>query len=591
MATTDSALRTFAYAALRRLAEAELPAPALPDLAGHPLSVVAARARLTPQETALLALLVVAEQDEAAQQAIVDHTGDRDRHRIELGMLPALLDAAPTVAGPDSGLVRAALVEAVPRGAFARTTLVVPPRLLWAMWGDTTQDPALGVGAELLTADLDDAGECDAVLVVGADRVRRRQAAAAVLTAPRLLAGVAPDHPAAWAALVREATLSDTAVLLEVDGALDTLGRVWVERARHLSWALSSSVRLPLDTLPRRTWTEVEASEHAPDAAEWAFVLGADVERRHHLSAAQLDTMAQAMLVTGRDPVAAYRRLADARLDKLATHIPPRAGWEDLVLSPSRKGTLRDLVNRYQQAERVYDEWGFPASPSRGVVALFAGPSGTGKTLSAEVVAGELGLDLYRLDLSSVVSKYIGETEKNLDELFDAAAIGNTVLFFDEADSLFGKRTDVSDSHDRYANVETSYLLQRLERYEGVVVLCTNYEKNIDQAFLRRVHVRLEFAMPTEAERAELWRRNLKASAPLADDIDLDLLVREFDLSGAGIRNAVIDAAFLAAAGGTSIGMEHLVRGVARELHKLGRMVNESQFGRWYDAALATTAP
>jgi SpoVK/Ycf46/Vps4 family AAA+-type ATPase len=589
METTDGRLRSFAYAALRRLADPELPAPGPLELAGHPLELVAARAALTPEETELLALLVVAEQDDGAQRALVEHTGDRDRHRVEVGMLAAILDGSPTLVGPDSGPVRAGLVEVVPRGAFGRAVLVVPPRLLWALWGETSQDPALGVGAELLTADIEETGEHDAVLVVGADRVRRRQAAAAALTAPRLLACAAPDTAAAWAALVREATLSDTAVLLEVDGALDAAGRAWVARARHLRWALSAPVRLPLDTLPRRDWVEVEAGDHAPDAAEWAFVLGADVKRTHHLTAAQLDTMGQAMAVTGRDPAAAYRRLTDARLDKLATHVTPRAGWDDLVLSPARKGKLRDLVDRYQQSGRVYDEWGFAASPSRGVVSLFAGPSGTGKTLSAEVVAGELGLDLYRLDLSSVVSKYIGETEKNLDELFDAAAIGNTVLFFDEADSLFGKRTDVQDSHDRYANVETSYLLQRLERYDGVVVLCTNYERNIDQAFLRRVHVRVEFAMPTEAERAELWRRNLKASAPLADDIDLDLLVREFDMSGAGIRNAVIDGAFLAAAAGTPIGMEHLARGVARELQKLGRMVNEAQFGRWYDAAVATT--
>ena len=175
------------------------------------------------------------------------------------------------------------------------------------------------------------------------------------------------------------------------------------------------------------------------------------------------------------------------------------------MLSPERLTLLQSIVERYRHAGEVYDDWGFSPNPSRGLVALFAGPSGTGKTLAAEIIAGALGLDVFKLDLSSVVSKYIGETEKNLEQIFDAASAGNMVLFFDEADSLFGKRSEVKDARDRYANIEVSYLLQRLEAYDGLVVLATNFEKNVDEAFLRRIHVRVEFALPGVEERKVIW--------------------------------------------------------------------------------------
>ena len=590
-----AAARANAGAALER-ARADLRADLRADRvsgggAEHPapLAMLARRAALTADEAELLALLVGTEQDELVQRLLVSLTQDRERHRVELWMLAHLFDDGPSLVGPGSGLGRAALVEVVPRGAFGRSALRVAPRLLWALWSDPTADPALPAALRLLTATVPDtAPGWDAVLVIGADRVRRRQAAMRALGAARCLVGPPPASEEGWSALVREATISGTAVLVESDAALPEEGRRWIEASRHLRWALSSRRGLGLEELPRRDWREVHAAGGDPSDEEWAFALGPDVERRHHLTADQLDRMRQAMVLTGGDPEAAYRRLTDARLDALAQHTVPRAGWDDLVLSPGRKGRLRDLVERYRRADVVYDEWGFRPGTSRGLVALFSGPSGTGKTMGAEVVAGELGLDMYRLDLSSVVSKYIGETEKNLDELFDAASIGNTVLFFDEADSLFGKRTEVSDAHDRYANVETSYLLQRLERYDGIVVLATNYEKNIDEAFLRRVHVRVDFPMPGEGERAELWRLCLGTRAPTTDDVDLPWLVEQFDLSGAAIRNAVVTAAFLAATAGEPIGMAHLVQGVARELQKVGRMVTRDRFGAWYDVAASS---
>jgi SpoVK/Ycf46/Vps4 family AAA+-type ATPase len=294
----------------------------------------------------------------------------------------------------------------------------------------------------------------------------------------------------------------------------------------------------------------------------------------------QLDQVSRAIASYGGDIDAAVRRLASGRLERLAIRVRPRHGWDDLVLPPERTALLRSIADRYRNSEIVYGEWGFAPAPSRGLVALFSGPSGTGKTLATEVVAGELGLDVFKVNLSTVVSKYIGETEKNLEEMFDAASAGNLLLFFDEADSLVGKRSEVRDARDRYANIEVSYLLQRLENYDGLVIMATNFEKNIDDAFLRRIHVRVAFTIPAEAERLALWRHNLPDGAPTAD-LDLKWLSSTFEVAGGAIRNATVHAAFLAAAQGLAIQMEHLVIGVAGELRKLGRIVNPTEFGEF----------
>jgi SpoVK/Ycf46/Vps4 family AAA+-type ATPase len=219
----------------------------------------------------------------------------------------------------------------------------------------------------------------------------------------------------------------------------------------------------------------------------------------------------------------------------------------------------------------VYDEWGFPGLPSRGTVALLAGPSGTGKTLTAEVVAGDLGLDLFVLDLSSIMSKYIGETEKNLAGLFDAAEAGDAVLFFDEADALFGKRSAVNDAKDRYANVEVAYLLQRLERHDGLVLLATNLPNNIDDAFLRRLHAVLEFAAPGPDERRAIWERAFPPGCP-TKDLELELLAREAELSGGAIATAAVSAAFDAATVGEPVTMPRVLASVAAEYRKVGRL-------------------
>jgi SpoVK/Ycf46/Vps4 family AAA+-type ATPase len=274
------------------------------------------------------------------------------------------------------------------------------------------------------------------------------------------------------------------------------------------------------------------------------------------------------------------RRLASGPFDKLAIRIRPRRTWDDLVLAPDRLQGLKELASRYRHRDVVHGEWGFPAIPASGLVALFSGSSGTGKTLAAEIIAGELGLDLYKLDLSSVVSKYIGETEKNLERVFSAATATNTVLFFDEADSLFGKRSEVNDARDRYANLEVSYLLQRMETYDGLVILATNFQKNIDEAFLRRIHVSIEFPVPAEPERLAIWKHAIPKTAP-QKELDWDFLAKQFELSGGSIKGAALHGAFLAAEAGEPISMEILMLSLKREFQKLGRLRTQNEFKQY----------
>jgi SpoVK/Ycf46/Vps4 family AAA+-type ATPase len=239
----------------------------------------------------------------------------------------------------------------------------------------------------------------------------------------------------------------------------------------------------------------------------------------------------------------------------------------------------------------VYGEWGFDRklAMGKGVIALFAGASGTGKTMAAEILANDLGLDLYRIDLSSVVNKYIGETEKNLERLFSEAQESDAILFFDEADALFGKRSGVSDAHDRYANIETAYLLQRTEEYNGLVMLASNLPKNMDDAFMRRIHFTVNFPAPEEPERLEIWRRSFPVEAPLADDLDLHFLARKLKITGGNIRNIILAAAFLAAEEKERIAMRHLIRAAGYEFQKMGKMLLENDFGPYLELARSSS--
>ncbi|MFE6688657.1 AAA family ATPase [Streptomyces sp. NPDC057743] len=275
--------------------------------------------------------------------------------------------------------------------------------------------------------------------------------------------------------------------------------------------------------------------------------------------------------------------LTEARmgLDALGRRIEPRAGWDDLVLADRQLRILQEVVAHVRQRATVYHDWGFAGAlrSGLGVTALFAGGSGTGKTLAAEVMAKELGLDLFLIDLSQVVSKYIGETEKNLSRVFDAAERGGALLLFDEADALFGKRSEVKDSHDRYANLEVSYLLMRMEAYRGLAVLTTNMKKALDSAFLRRIRFVVDFPFPTERERAEIWRRVLPARAP-TKGIDPALLA-QLTVAGGSIRNIALSGAFLAAEEGDRLQMRHMLAAARTEYLKLERSLTPSEVHGW----------
>ncbi|MFN8377617.1 MAG: ATP-binding protein [Anaerolineae bacterium] len=282
--------------------------------------------------------------------------------------------------------------------------------------------------------------------------------------------------------------------------------------------------------------------------------------------------------LTYADLVAGAQAHSSLRLGKLARKVSPRYDWADLILPPDRVEQLQEICSRIRFVHVVNDSWGFDrrVSAAPGVTALFAGESGTGKTLAAEVIARDLGLLLYKIDLSSVVSKYIGETEKNLSAIFEEAHLSNAVLFFDEADALFGKRSEVKDAHDRYANLEVAYLLQQLETYEGVAILATNLRQNLDEAFTRRLSFLVDFPFPEREYRELLWRAHFPDQAPLARDVNLVHLADRFPLAGGNIRNAAIASAYLAAADGGTITMAHVRHAIRREHQKMGRLLDDT---------------
>jgi AAA+ superfamily predicted ATPase len=319
---------------------------------------------------------------------------------------------------------------------------------------------------------------------------------------------------------------------------------------------------------------------------------GADTESlaaRFRLTSGQITAAADAAAALarerGEDPTpadvfAACRRQSRDRLDAVARRVEPRYTWDDIVLPADARVHLREVAARARNRHRVSDEWGFERrfSLGNGFVVLLTGPSGTGKTMAAEVHANDVGVDLYKIDLSRVVSKYVGETEKNLGEIFDGAAETDAILLFDEADSLFGERSTVRDAHDRYANVEVNYLLQRVEEHDGTVVLTTNLRQNIDDAFERRIHATLEFTLPDAGSRTAIWRRIFPPETPVGE-LDVEFLA-SFETSGGTIKNAALTGAFLAAADETAaaVEMRHVVSGLRRELRKSGTLVDPEAF-------------
>ncbi|MET8974291.1 ATP-binding protein [Streptomyces sp. NPDC004539] len=336
----------------------------------------------------------------------------------------------------------------------------------------------------------------------------------------------------------------------------------------------------------------VEAGGALPDAGALDVVALADAVSAHRLDAGQVrraaDVAVRTAVLAGRpvgpdDLRVAVRAQNGAGLERLARRVEPGVGWDDLVLPPSTYRRLHELALRARHREQVLGRWGMRpgGGRGRGVIALFAGESGTGKTMSAEVVAADLGMDLYVVDLSTVVDKYVGETEKNLERIFTEASAVNAVLLFDEADAIFGKRSEVKDAHDRHANIESAYLLQRMESFDGIAVLTTNLRANLDEAFTRRLDVVADFPVPDAGQRLALWERCLGDRLPRAADLDLPFCADRFELAGGSIRACAVTAAYLAAESGEALTMSQVVTSVAREYRKLGRLVLESEFGRY----------
>ena len=346
----------------------------------------------------------------------------------------------------------------------------------------------------------------------------------------------------------------------------------------------------------RETWqTALAGLAGAPDAGRLAdtFRFGGS-----HIRQAIALSHSLAALRDPSDPTPsmndllnAGRALTNTNLRRFATAIQPRYTWADLVLPEDKRQQLEHVAMRVKHRRTVHYDWGFGDKLSRGkgLNVLFAGQSGVGKTMAAEVLANDMSLMLFQIDLSTVVSKYIGETEKHLAAIFREAEMSQSLLFFDEADSLFGKRTEVKDAHDRYANLEVNYLLQRIEQFEGLVILATNMQGNLDEAFLRRMQEVIDFPFPNEAMRERIWRQHVPLNAPVEDHIDYVFLARQFKLSGGNIKNAVMTAAYLAASQGKKIGMVEMIRSVRMELQKQGKLVMRADFGKYFDAALIAT--
>jgi hypothetical protein len=340
--------------------------------------------------------------------------------------------------------------------------------------------------------------------------------------------------------------------------------------------ALSVDVAKPTATEQRAAWTAAlgEAAGDSPQALANQFNLGqAEIQRiarttlAAHQGRAACEQLWEACLSASRP-----------RLDTLAQRLEPKAAWDDLVLPPAESELLQQIGAQVQQRGTVYETWGFARRMNRGlgISALFAGESGTGKTMAAEVIANALRLSLYRIDLSAVVSKYIGETEKNLRRVFDAAEDGGAILFFDEADALFGKRSEVKDSHDRYANIEINYLLQRMEAYRGLAILATNMKSALDQAFMRRLQFIVKFPFPGPKERKLIWRKVFPPETP-TEGLDYEQLSR-LNLTGGSIHNIALNAAFMAARAGTAVTLPLVLEAARGEFRKLEKPINEAEF-------------
>jgi len=409
-----------------------------------------------------------------------------------------------------------------------------------------------------------------------------------------------PVSPAELDALAvlwqRETLLLDAALLIECGDMPPTPAMLrFVEQLGGVVLlALTETVSMARDHLHFR----VDKPPRQDQVRLWRRALGAHagnlesvldgVVSEFRLSAGDIQRIGCAFLNSrsGPDEVEsalwqACRSVEGRRIDGLAQRIEPAAGWDDLILPPLQKATLRQIATHLRHRATVYERWGFATKGTRGlgISVLFAGESGTGKTMAAEVLANELHLDLYRIDLSAVVSKYIGETEKNLARVFDAAEDSGIILLFDEADALFGKRSEVKDSHDRYANIEVSYLLQRMEAYRGLAILTSNQKAALDSAFHRRLRFVINFPFPEVGEREAIWRGIFPVATP-TEGLDYGKLAR-LQMAGGNIRNIALNAAFLAAEEGRAVAMAHILSAAQSEAGKRDRPLSDAETRGW----------
>jgi hypothetical protein len=616
-----------------------------PPGAGDALGRLASVAGLTALDVELLLVAMAPDVDSRFEQFYGYLNDDVTRRRATVGLALRLCGipeaAAVGRSRLDAGgpLVAAGLLTVEDRDRpFLSRTLRVPDRVVGHLLGDERADPDLVAvladpGPALPVPGAEQLGRA-LTAGVRAGYLRERPGGSGVslgvaalelaglpalaVDAPRLLGELTDAGESggsaglAWSevvrgcrAIVREAMLRGAGVVLgPIDGydprpVLDAFTRFGRSREPLLlygtvgwdpRWSQQPPLRVDAAAAPpavrARLWRDALDGQLDPavDPGEVTahFVLGPPQIRRA-AAAAVLLAAGEGGTVDADHLRRGARGQNAAGLERLARRVEPAVDWSDLVLTEPVLGGLRELAGRARYRDRVLDEWGMRpgGGRGRGVTALFAGDSGTGKTMSAEVIAASLGMDLYTVNLATVVDKYVGETEKNLERIFTEAAGVNGVLLFDEADAIFGKRSEVRDAHDRYANIESAYLLQRMETFDGIAVLATNLRANLDEAFTRRLDVVVDFPTPDETLRRGLWDRCLGAGLPRGTDLDLDFLASAFELAGGHIRSAAVTAAYLAAEAGRPVGMADLVGAVAREYRKLGRLCLEREFGRY----------
>lgn len=622
----DRVLESESEALLRAVEQLPEVGAAEPGDGGARIARLAGTCGLSPLEVDLLLVALACDLDPRFEQLFGYLNDDVTRRRPSVAVALALCGmplASPLARDllTRGSLIRdGLLVVDDPDRPFPGRALRVPDRVGAHLVGLDAPDPALhGILLPVPDVAWGDGSALAAVLGTDADLVYLREPP----TGSGLLVALDALHrvgrpplvvdlqelgrradPVALAGLVaREARLTGAAVVAgpvtesgtrtEVLGALDARPLPLLLTGA-VSWDPAWSAQVPLLVeVPKSTLAERGALwrsalgdtgvDFDPGFATSQFLLRPTQVGRAARAARLQSGLAPDGRLTSEHVRAGARAENGSALQRLARRVEPRVGWADLALPLTTMTALQEVAARAQHRERVLGEWQMRPGGGRGfgVAALFAGDSGTGKTMSAEVVAGELGLDLYVVDLATVVDKYIGETEKNLDRIFDAAAGVNGVLLFDEADAVFGKRSEVKDAHDRYANVESAFLLQRMESFDGLAILATNLRANIDEAFTRRLDVLVDFPMPDPTQRLALWRLALR-TLPQSETLDLDFCAHAFELSGGAIRSAAVTAAYLAANAGCPVTMAQVVMAVQREYRKLGRLCVEQEFGRYH---------